>query len=663
MARKSAKVNDHMRSEVDLRLTAYTYRQRRRATMAAENGDAPQQTQWGPTPPISWKEPTKSEEKLTEELVKCLEAHDMYETDEENKLRERVLIRLNNLFKEFVRKVIVEQGGLESHAREAGGKIFTFGSYRLGVHGRNSDIDTLCVAPKQVSREDFFREMPEMLAKIPEITEIAPIPDAFVPMIGLKFSGIAIDFLYAQLNRTTVPDDLELFDDKLLDGLDDRDIRSLNGSRVTDLILTLVPNVQTFRTALRCIKLWAKQRAVYANVLGFLGGVAWAIAVARVCQLFPNATASHVVSQFFNLMYRWQWPSPVFLKQIEDSKSATIRVWNPKIYNQDKAHRMPIITPAYPSMCSTHNVTASTQEVTLEEMGRGAEYVKKLLEKAESSPSSIVQSNKEDISTNIWEGLFEKSDFFLKYKYYIVVVASSDSEARQLKWQGLVEARLRQLVMKLELVDNVERAHPYIKGQEKINWCLGDDEKFRAAHGFPPPKRDLATFGIETTEDGKPIVKPEEESEAKKEDGEGEGEEKENEEKKESTDEDQKKKEEEEEEEEVDDSIPAPIFSTTFYIGLMFTDPVKKAQREAAEATERGDQVAAAAATARAQQPGGKLKIDVTWPTQAYVSVVKEWDGYDPEHMGIVVSYQKGSKLPVELTNSQTTAGVKRKRI
>jgi len=153
---------------------------------------------------------------------------------------------------------------------------------------------------------------------------------------------------------------------------------------VTDEILRLVPNIPTFRTALRCIKLWAKsafslipgysslrlERAIYSNVMGFLGGVAWAMCVARVCQLYPNATAAVVVNKFFQIMGRWNWPQPVLLKQIEDGP-LPVRVWNPKLFPADRSHRMPIITPAYPSMCSTHNVTASTLKVMMEELNRG----------------------------------------------------------------------------------------------------------------------------------------------------------------------------------------------------------------------------------------------------------------------------------------------------
>ena len=54
----------------------------------------------------------------------------------------------------------------------------------------------------------------------------------------------------------------DLRDDCLLKNLDQKCVRSLNGCRVTDEILRLVPNIENFRLALRAIKLWAKSKKV-----------------------------------------------------------------------------------------------------------------------------------------------------------------------------------------------------------------------------------------------------------------------------------------------------------------------------------------------------------------------------------------------------------------
>lgn len=66
-----------------------------------------------------------------------------------------MLGHVSKLVKEFVYQACIRRNLSEAAARGAGGKIFTFGSYRLGVHGPGSDIDTLIVAPKHVDRQDF----------------------------------------------------------------------------------------------------------------------------------------------------------------------------------------------------------------------------------------------------------------------------------------------------------------------------------------------------------------------------------------------------------------------------------------------------------------------------------------------------------------------------
>jgi poly(A) polymerase Pap1 len=47
------------------------------------------------------------------------------------------------------------------------------------------------------------------------------------------------------------------------------------------------------------------EHGIYSNVLGFLGGVSWAMLVARTCQLYPNAAPSTLVEKFFLVFSKW----------------------------------------------------------------------------------------------------------------------------------------------------------------------------------------------------------------------------------------------------------------------------------------------------------------------------------------------------------------------
>lgn len=45
-----------------------------------------------------------------------------------------------------------------------------------------------------------------MLSEMPEVTELHPVPDAHVPVMKFKFSGVSIDLLYAKLALWVIPD-------------------------------------------------------------------------------------------------------------------------------------------------------------------------------------------------------------------------------------------------------------------------------------------------------------------------------------------------------------------------------------------------------------------------------------------------------------------------
>lgn len=414
---------------------------------------------YGVTPPISLTNPTPKENELNDSLIRDLKAKGSFESETATKKRVEVLNILQKLTEEFVYIVSLNKNMSEVMAREAGGKIFTYGSYRLGVYGPGSDIDTLVVCPKHVTKNDFFELFPELLKKRPELEEIAPVPDAYVPIIKLEFSGISIDLNFARLDIPRVPKDLSLDNNNLLKNIDEKDLRAVNGTRVTDEILTLVPKPTVFRHALRCIKLWAQRRGIYGNIYGFPGGVAWAMLVARICQLYPNAVSAVIISKFFQIYSQWSWPQPVLLKQIEDGP-LQVRVWNPRLYPHDRQHKMPVITPAYPSMCATHNISSSTQQVILGEFTRGVEIM-----------------NNISLGNSTWTDLHARHDFFHRYKFYLCIVASSHAKYEDhIQYSGMVESKLRLLVQKLELIEGVELAHPYVKAFDVGYYCENETQ-------------------------------------------------------------------------------------------------------------------------------------------------------------------------------------------
>ena len=131
-----------------------------------------QQKQWGVTQPISMSESSDAEKKVTVTLMEELRRQGTFESEEDSRTREIVLGRVSDLVKKFVYKVSITRGLSEAAASACGGKIFTFGSYRLGVHGPGSDIDTLCVVPKHVTREDFFEVFEAMLRDFEGTSEV-----------------------------------------------------------------------------------------------------------------------------------------------------------------------------------------------------------------------------------------------------------------------------------------------------------------------------------------------------------------------------------------------------------------------------------------------------------------------------------------------------------
>ena len=250
--------------------------------------------------------------------------------------------------------------------------LITFGSYRLRVHRPDSDLDVLALTPPTCTRGDFFTSLVKFLRQDSAVADVHPIPSAFTPVIKFLLNGIHIDMLFGRVadpsklmqfqqkrpspllsTLSTEQPRLEyIIDDSDFAGMDEAGVRSLNGARVTQQILECVPNLDHFRVTLSAVKEWAVLNGLYSNVLGFLGGVNFAILVAWVCMRYPKEQPSTLLRIFFNVFGAWKWPTPVALAPVRTDPPTgfpPMTVWNPEENPRDARHIMPIITPAYPS--------------------------------------------------------------------------------------------------------------------------------------------------------------------------------------------------------------------------------------------------------------------------------------------------------------------------
>ena len=109
--------------------------------------------QWGTTPPVSEALPNERELSLNDALLDELKLQNNFESSEEtekrfvpnrdasscyaaNMCRRAIVLKsIQQITTEFVKVVGRKKGMPQTIVNEAGGKIFTFGSYRLGVFG------------------------------------------------------------------------------------------------------------------------------------------------------------------------------------------------------------------------------------------------------------------------------------------------------------------------------------------------------------------------------------------------------------------------------------------------------------------------------------------------------------------------------------------------
>lgn len=148
---------------------------------------------------------------------------------------------------------------------------------------------------------------------------------------------------------------------------------------------------------------------------------------------------------------------------------------------------MPVITPAYPQMCATFNITHSTKTIIQRELERGVQLTDQILR-----------------TERPWKDLFTKHTFFTQdHKYYLAVIATSTTKEAHKIWSGFVESKVRILVGDLERHPSVALARPFNKGFERLHITKTDEEIAEVQNGslLYVTKDEGATAGAGTNKE------------------------------------------------------------------------------------------------------------------------------------------------------------------
>mmetsp|Transcript_5326 Transcript_5326/g.15900 ORF Transcript_5326/g.15900 Transcript_5326/m.15900 type:complete len:571 (-) Transcript_5326:522-2234(-) len=394
-----------------------------------------------------------TEQTMSDKLHDFLSANNVFETVEEKDHKLEVLSQLRDIVQDWVVRVYSAEGFTRQDALQSGTRLLTFGSYFLDVNHRGSDVDMLILGTNILDRNRDMFGLPhcrtgettnpnnvlvEILRQHPEVDSLVAVPDAFVPVIKFKYSGVQIDLISGFLATEIIPRELDLVEcgSTILSGLDDASQLGINAVRLSHKILSMVPNEEFFRQTLRAVTLWARKRSVYSNILGYLGGVSWTIMTARICMMHPYDEPSVLLLRFFQTYSAWDWPRPVVLPVAENGGLG--------MQFNHRRQLMPVLTPLYPCLNTTHNVSYSTRKVIVDELIRGYKLIRKCIRNF-SEP-------------DVWQPLFEEVNIFRLYKNYLQIdVKSSDAETEAV-WRAFIESRLRHLLQSLQRL-NLKQVH------------------------------------------------------------------------------------------------------------------------------------------------------------------------------------------------------------
>jgi len=288
--------------------------------------------------------------------------------------------------------------------------LLPLGSYHLGVMLPNDEVDVLFTAPLSSQPTELCIAVRQELERRGVAKNLTPAGrDGILAAPGFRCEvrGVAMKVIVSQ-NIPALPPPR---DEAIV-----QNMAGVYNREAMENILMSVPNVELFRSLLRFIRVWAKQRGVYGSFLGFPGGMAWAVCCAKICQMYPGVELSQIAARFFRTLSRWDWRQPVAL----DSSPAPT---TPSAMGGSPDHpgttpcQMTVLIPVGSGLSATSQVSDTTMKITMKELRRGYKMVQQV-----------------EICRAHWTDVYKEAKFFQRHRHYLEFDFMASSEAIFAAW-------------------------------------------------------------------------------------------------------------------------------------------------------------------------------------------------------------------------------------
>ncbi|TGZ57843.1 hypothetical protein CRM22_009815 [Opisthorchis felineus] len=413
-------------------------------------------------------------------LMEVVESFKLFDSTDERRKKLNIVRSLEHIGEQWVRELASDQRLTHRLSDKTGlCRLLVQGSTALGISSRSGDIDAVLLVPNFVDRDDFFSSFPSWLRKSGDISELAAVPDTFVPLIRIKVSGIQVDLVISRLATSYIPRrlDFEQTPGDLYRNMDAISVRSLSGLHLAYELKKMMLGHAHFLPMLRVIRTWVRARAIGSYVYGFPPSIAWTIMVVYICRRLGDnsqistfcvcrrssvcrtsepaaernsgkellAPSSHglscLVYTFFAQFASWPWPHPVQIASIKVASDLNIFSWDPQRNAQDGRDLMPILTPVFPNKNAAFTVRQATRKIVTDELIRARDIVSDVLR-----------------GSGTWEKLFERYDLRDHHRHFLLLTLQTTSKEELVVVGGLVDSRLRDLAQALEDEQHIRSA-------------------------------------------------------------------------------------------------------------------------------------------------------------------------------------------------------------